>query len=44
MGKYNLENRRYIGAKNKLSSWIKKLILDNTEGKSFFDVLQVLEL
>lgn len=38
MGKYNLENRRYIGAKNKLSSWIKKLILDNTEGKSFFDV------
>lgn len=38
IGKYNLENRRYIGNKNKLLNWIEKLVLDNTEGKSFFDV------
>lgn len=38
IGKYNLENRRYIGNKNKLLNWIEKLVLDNTDGKSFFDV------
>lgn len=37
-GKYNLENRRYIGNKNKLLNWISKLIDEYTEGNSFFDV------
>ncbi|APZ50302.1 adenine methyltransferase [Jeotgalibaca sp. PTS2502] len=37
-GKYNLENRRYIGNKNKLLSWITYLIDENTVGNSFFDV------
>lgn len=36
--RYNLENRRYIGNKNKLLPWIKELIEDNTFGNSFFDV------
>lgn len=38
VGKYTLENRRYIGSKSKLSSWIVGLILENTTGNSFFDV------
>ncbi len=37
-GRYNLENRRYIGNKNKLTKWIEELIITNTEGNSFFDV------
>lgn len=37
-GRYNLENRRYIGNKNKLTKWIEELIETNTEGSSFFDV------
>lgn len=37
-GRYNLENRRYIGNKNKLLNWISKLIDEYTEGNSFFDV------
>ncbi|SEI52299.1 DNA adenine methylase [Streptococcus equinus] len=37
-GKYNLENRRYIGNKNKLLNWLSKLINEHTKGKSFFDV------
>lgn len=35
---FNIQQRRYIGSKYKLMPWIKKLILDNTQGKSFFDV------
>ena len=38
LGKYNLENRRYIGNKNKLLNWISELIDKHTEGNSFFDV------
>lgn len=38
LGTFELENRRYIGGKNKLSDWISNLILNNTEGDSFFDV------
>lgn len=37
-GKYNLENRRYIGNKNKLLNWINELIDEHTQGDSFFDV------
>ena len=37
-GKYNLENRRYIGNKNKLIRWIKGLVEENIKGNSFFDV------
>jgi len=36
--RYNLENRRYIGNKNKLLGWIKELIEVHTVGTSFFDV------
>jgi adenine-specific DNA-methyltransferase len=37
--KLNLESRRYIGNKNKLSSWIFDIILKETENcKTFFDV------
>lgn len=35
---FGISNRRYIGNKNKLMPWINKLIHDNTEGTSFFDV------
>lgn len=35
---FNIENRRYIGSKAKLMSWISQLIADNTTGNSFFDV------
>jgi len=35
---FEINNRRYIGNKNKLMPWISKLIHDNTEGSSFFDV------
>ena len=38
LGRYNLENRRYIGNKNKLLNWISDLIDAHTEGNSFFDV------
>ncbi|WP_367293334.1 DNA adenine methylase [Liquorilactobacillus satsumensis] len=37
-GKYSLENRRYIGNKNKLLNWIENLIEAHTIGNSFFDV------
>ena len=37
-GRYNLENRRYIGNKNKLLNWISELIDEHTHGNSFFDV------
>lgn len=37
-GEFNIENRRYIGNKAKIMPWISQLILDNTEGKVFFDV------
>ena len=37
-GKYNLENRRYIGNKNKLLNWINELVNEHTQGNSFFDV------
>lgn len=38
LGKYNLENRRYIGSKAKLLGWIRGLIKLHTKGDSFFDV------
>lgn len=38
IGAYNLENRRYIGNKNKILNWIIKLINEHTNGNSFFDV------
>lgn len=38
LGRYNLENRRYIGNKNKLLNWISELMDQNTSGNSFFDV------
>ena len=38
IGKFNLENRRYIGNKNRLIKWIKNLIEEYTVGESFFDV------
>lgn len=37
-GRYNLENRRYIGNKNKLLDWLKILLKKHTIGNSFFDV------
>lgn len=37
-GKFNLENRRYIGSKSKLTPWILDLIKKHTTGTSFFDV------
>lgn len=37
-GYFDLENRRYIGSKSKLSFWIRNLINEHTEGDSFFDV------
>lgn len=37
-GRYNIENRRYIGSKKKLISWISELVEENTSGNSFFDV------
>ena len=38
IGKYNLENRRYIGNKSKLLNWIDEIMEKNTKGNSFFDV------
>ncbi|MBR7926722.1 DNA adenine methylase [Aerococcaceae bacterium zg-ZUI334] len=38
LGRYNLENRRYIGNKNKLLNWISYLIEEHTDGNSFLDV------
>lgn len=35
---YSIANRRYTGSKYKLLDWIEKLILENCEGESFFDV------
>lgn len=37
-GRYSLENRRYIGNKNKLLPWIDELLLEHVNGNSFFDV------
>lgn len=37
-GRYNLENRRYIGNKNKLMNWISGLLDKHTSGETFFDV------
>lgn len=37
-GKFDLENRRYIGSKSKLTSWIVDLISEHTSGDTFFDV------
>lgn len=37
-GKYDLENRRYIGNKNKLLNWISDLVNEHTQGDLFFDV------
>lgn len=37
-GRYNLENRRYIGNKNKLMNWISGLLEEYTTGNTFFDV------
>ena len=35
---FNMCNRRYTGSKYKLMEWIRTLITDNCEGKTFFDV------
>ena len=35
---FNMYNRRYTGSKYKLMEWIRALIKDNCEGKTFFDV------
>ncbi|MCY7201841.1 DNA adenine methylase [Streptococcus gallolyticus subsp. gallolyticus] len=37
-GRYDIENRRYIGNKNKLIQWITNLMDEFVEGKVFFDV------
>lgn len=38
MTRFNIQNRRYVGSKYKISDDILKIILDNCEGNSFFDV------
>lgn len=38
LGKYDIENRRYIGSKNKLLAWLSELMDQYTKGVSFFDV------
>ncbi|MFL2043625.1 DNA adenine methylase [Weissella hellenica] len=38
LGRYNLENRRYIGNKSRLVNWIAELINTNTSGNSFLDL------
>lgn len=38
MTKFNINNRRYVGSKYKISDDIIKLILENCKGNSFFDV------
>lgn len=38
VGKYSIENRRYIGSKTKLLPWITTLIKENTKGESFLDI------
>lgn len=35
---FNMYNRRYTGSKYKLMDWIKELIRNNCEGRTFFDV------
>ncbi len=35
---FDINNRRYTGSKYKLLDWIEELILQNCEGKVFFDV------
>lgn len=35
---FQIQQRRYIGNKNKLMPWIKLLIAENTKGDTFFDV------
>lgn len=37
-GRYDIENRRYIGNKNKLIQWILNLMDEYVEGKTFLDV------
>lgn len=37
-GRYNIENRRYIGSKTKLLPWIADLIKEHTVGESLLDV------
>ena len=37
-GYFDIENRRYIGSKSRLSTWIRDLVLENTKGNTFFDV------
>ena len=36
--KFDIQNRRYVGSKYKISDNIIKLILENCKGNSFFDV------
>ena len=36
--KFNIENRRYTGSKNKIKDKIKEIIQTECEGDSFFDV------
>lgn len=38
IGRYNLENRRYIGNKSRLVNWIAELIDAHTSGNSFLDL------
>lgn len=38
MKKYNIDNRRYIGSKNKLLDWIFENIKKHTNGNSFLDI------
>lgn len=38
MTQYNINNRRYVGSKHKLSDWIIDLILLHCKGDTFFDV------
>ena len=35
---FNMYNRRYTGSKYRLMEWIRSLIIDNCNGKTFFDV------
>lgn len=38
LGRYDLQQRRYIGNKTRLLNWIRELINEHTAGKTFFDV------
>lgn len=37
MNLFTLKNRRYVGSKLKISTWIEGLITENCQGNSFFD-------